>query len=763
MGKEGNTMTWQFTPYAVPLFVGAALMLGIGLFSWQRRAVPSAAILFLLSLAAIFYAAGYAFEIGSLTTDQVLFWLKVQYIGITPASTLLLALALAHTGRHRFLTPFTWLLLLIMPATTLIFAWTNELHELIWRGVTLDRSAGFTRTIFTPGAWYWVSASYFLLLLAAAIIMLVVALWRASGLYRRQLAVLTVGMLFPLLIASAYFAHLTPRGLDVNPYGLMLTGITVGWGLFNYRLLDAVPVAHAAVCAGISDAVLVLDAQARVVDLNPAAARLIGSSTSQIAGRPAAQALESAPAILNVLRDPGHADVDLSVTGESGPRYFNLRQSELHSPRGRPIGWVVVLRDITRRVQAEEALREANERLTVLRRVDGELTRRLNVSYVCAVALDAAMRISLADAAFIALAEERGLRILSGLGDFPPEALQKVFLPNTSITFRVIRTGEPELILDVSEDPEYLELVPGTRAQISVPLISRDKRIGALTLETRHPERFTGEVFGAVRLLAARIAAAIDNAQAYEEREKLVQELEAFAHTVAHDLKGPLSVLLGYVQLLQDTLANGLTPPILDLLDGISRSSWKMVNIIDELLLLASARKMETIPIGPLDMGAIVAEARTRLATSIEQAGAQIIAPDEWPVAVGYGPWVEEVWVNYLSNAIKYGGTPPRVEVGAALQPDGKVRFWVRDNGQGLSAEEQAQLFKEFARLNQVRVKGHGLGLSIVRRIIERLGGEVGVMGNPGGGSLFYFTLPVANPASEPATGAAQPESPGAI
>ncbi len=756
-------MTWQFTPYAVPLFAGAALMLGIGLLSWRRRAVLSAAILFLLSLAAIFYALGYAFEIGSLTTAQVLFWLKVQYIGVAAAPTLLLALALTHTGRHHFLTPFTWLLLLIIPAMTLVLAWTNDLHELIWRGVTLDRSAGFTRTMFTPGAWYWVSASYFLLLVATAVIMLVSALWRASGLYRRQLAVLTIGMLSPLLIASAYFARLTPRGLDANPYGLILTGIVVGWGLFNYRLLDAVPMAREAVFAGMGDAVLVLDAQDRIVDLNPAAARLVGSDASRIVGMPAAQALESVPAILNALRDPGPADADLKVTVDSTPRYFNIRQSELRSPPGRPIGRAVVLRDITRRLQAEEALREANERLTVLRRVDGELTRKLDVSYVCAVALDAAMRMSLADAAFIALAEERGIRILGGLGDLPPEALRKVFPPGTGITSRVIRTGEAELIPHVSGDPDYSEVVPGMRAQISAPLISGDKRVGALTLETRQPERFTNEVFESIKLLAARIAAAIDNAQAYEEREKLVQELEAFAHTVAHDLKGPLSVLLGYVDILRDTLADGLTPPVLDLLDGISRSSRKMVNIINELLLLASVRKMETVPIGPLDMGAIVAEARARLANSIEEAGAQIVMPDEWPVAIGYGPWVEEVWVNYLSNAIKYGGTPPRVEVGAAPQPDGRVRFWVRDNGRGLSAEEQAQLFKEFARLNQVRVKGHGLGLSIVRRIIERLGGEVGVAGRPGEGSLFYFTLPAADPARKPTTGSEQPESPGAI
>ena len=131
-----------------------------------------------------------------------------------------------------------------------------------------------------------------------------------------------------------------------------------------------------------------------------------------------------------------------------------------------------------------------------------------------------------------------------------------------------------------------------------------------------------------------------------------------------------------------------------------------------------------------------------RLAHMIEEHQTEIILPGTWPVALGYDPWVEEVWVNYLSNAIKYGGQPPHVELGATAQADGMVRFWVRDNGSGLTPEEQARLFTPFTRLDQVRAKGHGLGLSIVWRIVEKLGGQVGVESEIGRGSVFTFTLP---------------------
>ncbi len=103
------------------------------------------------------------------------------------------------------------------------------------------------------------------------------------------------------------------------------------------------------------------------------------------------------------------------------------------------------------------------------------------------------------------------------------------------------------------------------------------------------------------------------------------------------------------------------------------------------------------------------------------------------------------MWANYINNALSYGGQPPRVIIGADSPSAGEVRFWVRDNGHGLTAEEQSRLFIPFTRLEQARVKGHGLGLSIVRRIMEKLGGQVGVSSTIGEGSTFYFTLPAAD------------------
>ena len=101
------------------------------------------------------------------------------------------------------------------------------------------------------------------------------------------------------------------------------------------------------------------------------------------------------------------------------------------------------------------------------------------------------------------------------------------------------------------------------------------------------------------------------------------------------------------------------------------------------------------------------------------------ISPERWPVALGRGPWVEEVWENCISTTIRSGDEPQSVKPGADEAPGGAVRFWERDIGRGLMPDEQTTLFSPFTRLKQVRGTGHRLGLSIVKRIVEK--SEVGV------------------------------------
>jgi two-component system sensor histidine kinase/response regulator len=223
--------------------------------------------------------------------------------------------------------------------------------------------------------------------------------------------------------------------------------------------------------------------------------------------------------------------------------------------------------------------------------------------------------------------------------------------------------------------------------------------------------------------------------------------LDEFAQTVAHDLKSPLTAILGFAEILAVQYDDLDPETITNSLLMVTSSARKALRIVDELLLLARVSQVGTIETSPLDMKTIVEEAKHRLDNLLKEYNATLKIPENWPVAVGHAGWVEEVWVNYISNAIKYGGTTPFITLGSRVikQPDGDiVLFAVKDWGPGLSKDAQAQLFTPFTRLGQPRSKGYGLGLSIVQRIVTKLGGEVGVesKGIPGQGSVFYFTLP---------------------
>jgi len=259
-------------------------------------------------------------------------------------------------------------------------------------------------------------------------------------------------------------------------------------------------------------------------------------------------------------------------------------------------------------------------------------------------------------------------------------------------------------------------------------------------LETRVAER-TAELKATNEQLQQEIA---EHERADAERENLIRELDAFAHTVAHDLKNPINLIVGFADALLQDFPTLPETEIRDYLHTIAWSGRKMSNIINELLLLAGIRGREEVEIVPLDMDHVINEVLQRLAYMTRDVHSEIVRPRCWPSALGYPPWVEEVWANYISNGLKYGGQPPRLELGADILPDGMVRFWVRDNGPGIPPEDQGRLFTPFTQLDQVRAKGHGLGLSIVQRIVERLGGQVGVESVVGQGSVFSFTLPAA-------------------
>jgi len=230
-----------------------------------------------------------------------------------------------------------------------------------------------------------------------------------------------------------------------------------------------------------------------------------------------------------------------------------------------------------------------------------------------------------------------------------------------------------------------------------------------------------------------------------QEKEQLISDLDSFSHTVAHDLKGMLGAIVSASNIIKLGIDDMSKEELLEINDIIGQSATKTMYITRELLTLASVRQEEIKRIS-VDMLKVVNDSVSRLKGAIQEKNVKILFPEEWPDVLGHEAWLEEVWINYISNAIKYGGTPPVVQIGSDMLPNDRVKFWIKDNGNGLSSEEIELLFTKFTRLDTMRAEGHGLGLSIVKRIVEKLNGEVGVESQniPGEGCVFYFILPLA-------------------
>lgn len=228
-----------------------------------------------------------------------------------------------------------------------------------------------------------------------------------------------------------------------------------------------------------------------------------------------------------------------------------------------------------------------------------------------------------------------------------------------------------------------------------------------------------------------------------KDLEKSNQSLSEFTHTVSHDLKAPLRRMISFSALLQDSLGDGLSEETADYLDRIVTNAKRLQRFVDDLLAFSKAMDAQEEK-ADLDLAQLVEEARGDLEPLIEENHANIVVAP-LPAIKAYPLRVRQLFLNLISNAIKYHSDKnPVIEIGTA-QRDGATVFFVKDNGLGIAPEFHNMVFAAFQRLHsQDSIEGTGLGLSICKKVVDMHGGRIWVESAPGSGSTFYFTLPQA-------------------
>ena len=475
----------------------------------------------------------------------------------------------------------------------------------------------------------------------------------SRALARRMASVLGIeqGIYAPLVVegVAAGLLLVTGRGLTVEDVPAVATFAgQIGIALERTRLLEALRESEErfrGISAAARDAIVLVDSEGKVVFWNPAAEQMFGYTAEEARGLNAHRLL--APQRFGAGHPTGFEEfaasgqglpigrtVELTATSRDGtPLPVELSVSALEL-RG---VWhaVAICRDIRERKRAEQELQASEARYRSL--FEG-VPVGLYRSTPEGVLLDAN----------------------SALVDMLGYPDRETLLAAGSVAFYADPADRQRWRAEI----EAQGVLRGFEAQLK-------RADGSLiwTLDTaRAVVDADGRLLyyeGSLEDITARKRAEEALRQYAAELEQRNEELDAFAHTVAHDLKGPLNSVIGMADVLAQEYDNLDQMTVSSFLRMIANSGWKMAHIIDALLLLSSVRKMEMVPVEPLDMAQVVHEARMRLQPLADEQGAEIVLPERWPAAVGYAPWVEEVWANYISNAIKYGGEPPRVELGA--------------------------------------------------------------------------------------------------
>ncbi|MCX6567311.1 MAG: PAS domain S-box protein [Candidatus Aminicenantes bacterium] len=355
-------MTFQFSPWALAIILSALVSVVLAVFSWRRRRASGGWMFFWLMIALAWWQIAAATEMLAVSAGLKLLLSQVMYVAMTSIAPLFFLFCFDY---REFQTRFGSLfrsLFWIVPAVITALAFTNSLHGLVWSNIT--PAPGTTRgtLVYSGGPALWFLAGYSYALLFGATVLLLGLVVKAQRPVNRQAAWIILGAIFPWLGNMVYLLKLGPAGVDLTPFGFILSGIFLSESLFRQRLLSAAPVAYGSIFDFMADAVIVFDGENRVVEANPAAERLF-SVTKANAGETLEKILESWPEYRDRVTALIHMTGARTLKSARGSEWLETRFFNIYDRFGEIKAWYLIARDITETHKAEEERAASSERI----------------------------------------------------------------------------------------------------------------------------------------------------------------------------------------------------------------------------------------------------------------------------------------------------------------------------------------------------------------------------------------------------------------
>lgn len=690
--------------YAVVLAVAGAVGLFIAAVAWTRRSAPGARPLMAFMISCSLWALIYA--IHWLTTDLATrrFWLDATYLGVVFAPVAFLVFACEYTDRP--LSGRAIAALCVIPTITLLALFTDDAHGLFYGG---RRTAGL---IYSGGPAFWLNVVYLYGLSLIAAGRLLHAFRHAPRLQRRQGGLILAGALVPFIInAASLAAGLSPfKDLDLTPLAFLLTGLLCAVGLFRFGMFDLSPVARGVLIERMPDGMLVLDRQQRIIDTNPAAQRLLQRSDVELIGRTLTSIMPHWPDA-----DQPSAPIELALPAGG---VAEARLSPLVDRRGRQQGAVILLRDITDRKHAEQALQHLNANLeSLVQARTAELHAEIDKSRAILRSAGEAL-------------------VLTDL-DFRIQYVNEAF---TTLTGYAALDAIGHVISHQAAWPE------------NAPVRALLQR-GEIWQGEAHGRRANGQPYDAA-LTAAPVRdgrgqpiGCVISYQDITRRKSLERAQSRFIDSISHEFRTPLTNLSLYVELLRAGTRPEKTAAYLDqLADQVRR----LRRLIEDSLEMA-ALDVQALPavMRPVSLRALAQQ--VVLQHSAEAAAGDLsleLQPGREVNVWGDADRLGQALNAVVKNALTFTPRGGRVTLTVTLEERAGVpggRIDVIDTGPGIAPDELPRVFDRFFRgrlAESGHIPGSGLGLSIARAIVRLHGGDLTAASEPGRGSTFSLWLP---------------------